>query len=290
MPKTHYKLDRSHARGRTERDKAREAEEVERYGFLTWRELLIVPIEKIEPRKVWNPPRIEKIREAIAKGRALPAISVYPNKGRYSYTIDDGIHRYNASIEAGFTHIPVIVNHVEEREPPKKKERRTYQEGEFVKFKVPQEGRWEIGYLYERVFGEVFVVIAGDRKEAEWLGDFDTSYFDDEVYITNLDPKVRENIMSHWYMNMDKTSSVQRVASAYLEQKTTRPSLFKMIRVGKAPDKVHEYVEQHKQQGYPEPYAWALAWSRYCKFSNPGSDSCKQKTYLKNQGKGKKKE
>ena len=46
------------------------------------------------------------------------------------------------------------------------------------------------------------------------------------------------------------------------------------------PDDVERYVEEHLEQGNDESYAWALAWSRYCEYKNPGSDHCKQNTYF----------
>ena len=42
------------------------------------------------------------------------------------------------------------------------------------------------------------------------------------------------------------------------------------------PKDVERYVEEHKAQGQPEGIAWALAWSRYCKYKNPGSKHCQK--------------
>lgn len=46
------------------------------------------------------------------------------------------------------------------------------------------------------------------------------------------------------------------------------------------PADVERYVKEHKDQGADESYAWALAWSRYCEYKNPGSDHCKQDVYF----------
>ncbi len=46
------------------------------------------------------------------------------------------------------------------------------------------------------------------------------------------------------------------------------------------PEDVDRYVEEHLEQGKDESYAWALAWSRYCEYKNPGSDHCKQNSYF----------
>ena len=42
------------------------------------------------------------------------------------------------------------------------------------------------------------------------------------------------------------------------------------------PKTVKRYVEEHKEQGADESKAWALAWSRYCKYKYPDSPHCKK--------------
>lgn len=51
------------------------------------------------------------------------------------------------------------------------------------------------------------------------------------------------------------------------------------------PKTVRRYVEEHLEQGAEEGKAWALAWSRYCKFKYPNSPRCKKDEYFKGQGK-----
>ena len=46
------------------------------------------------------------------------------------------------------------------------------------------------------------------------------------------------------------------------------------------PADVERYVQEHLDQGNDESKAWALAWSRYCAYKNPGSDHCKQNSYF----------
>jgi|11_taG_2_1085331.scaffolds.fasta_scaffold136520_2 hypothetical protein len=46
------------------------------------------------------------------------------------------------------------------------------------------------------------------------------------------------------------------------------------------PKTVERYVEEHLEQGNDEGKAWALAWSRYCEYKNPGSPRCKQDSYF----------
>lgn len=47
------------------------------------------------------------------------------------------------------------------------------------------------------------------------------------------------------------------------------------------PEDVYRYVEEHKDQGYEESKAWAVAWSRYCS-KHPNSDHCNQEEYFPN--------
>lgn len=46
------------------------------------------------------------------------------------------------------------------------------------------------------------------------------------------------------------------------------------------PADVERYVEETRESnpGYDEAQVWAVAWSRYCKYKNPGSDHCKKPT------------
>jgi hypothetical protein len=42
------------------------------------------------------------------------------------------------------------------------------------------------------------------------------------------------------------------------------------------PADVERYVQEGKDSGMDEGQAWAIAWSRFCKYKNPGSDHCKK--------------
>lgn len=48
------------------------------------------------------------------------------------------------------------------------------------------------------------------------------------------------------------------------------------------PADVDRYVKEMKGKdpSMSDDKAWAIAWSRYCKYKNPGSDSCKQDDYF----------
>lgn len=104
-----YKLDKGSAARETLRDKVEELSSAREYGFYIYHVLKLIPLTDIHPEAVWNDSRIESIREGIQAGVPLPAIHVSLNKD-HKYHISDGIHRYNASKEAGFTHIPAIVS------------------------------------------------------------------------------------------------------------------------------------------------------------------------------------
>lgn len=54
-------------------------------------------------------------------------------------------------------------------------------------------------------------------------------------------------------------------------------------RLKSAPSKVDKYYEEVKDGNpdYSEEKAWATAWSIYCKYKDPGSESCHQDEYFK---------
>jgi hypothetical protein len=55
------------------------------------------------------------------------------------------------------------------------------------------------------------------------------------------------------------------------------------------PKNVERYVQEGLDSGMDESKAWAIAWSRYCKYKQPGSPHCQMETseYFPNQGKKK---
>jgi hypothetical protein len=73
-----------------------------------------------------------------------------------------------------------------------------------------------------------------------------------------------------------KMASSVKVAARWLKQSKNLPK------------NVERYVQEGKDQGLDEGEAWAVAWSRYCKYKNPDSPHCKKDSpsdYLQNQGK-----
>lgn len=259
MSRSHYKVDQSYVKTRTRRDSEQEAEEAREYGYFSWKELEIVPLKDIVPEKVWKPSRLERIQQGIAQKKALPPVSLAKSeRGSYRYEISDGIHRYNASLLAGYTHIPALVTKYKDV-PHLKEELPTFEEGTYVKFRKKLDGRWEIGFLVENIFGTVFTVVAGDMKGAEWIGDFSSDYFEKEV-----DPPkaIKDHIQGHWFMS--KTSS----------------EILSKISKSDTPKTVKKYVDKFLDKGYDESYAYAMAWSIFCKYKYPNSDRCQQDSYL----------
>jgi len=122
----------------TQRDEAREL------GVYTKARLLLVPIRLIIPKPVWNPGRYEEVRRHIERGTPLDPLDVVDKGGKFD--IVDGIHRYNASKDLGFTHVPVLVEESvpapELYEPPEPEKRRL-RLGAWVKLREPS---W--GFLY----------------------------------------------------------------------------------------------------------------------------------------------
>jgi len=190
----HYKVDRSAVAAATRRDPEREAETSKLQGFYTYNEYVLVPLRQIKPEKVWKPRRLEAIQRAMAQGKALPPIRLA--KGGRGYVIEDGIHRYNASVEAGMTHIPALVSRLVET-PHLKQDLSIFAPGQYVRFREPVEG-WEIGYLVERAGRDLYVVVAGDARDADWVGDLHASSFE---AVVRPPAAVKNQIQSHWYLN-----------------------------------------------------------------------------------------
>lgn len=68
------------------------------------------------------------------------------------------------------------------------------------------------------------------------------------------------------------------------------PSVHKVALIHTAkdlPKNVERYVQEGLDQGMDESKAWAIAWSRYCKYKEPGSPHCQMNTseYFPNQKK-----
>lgn len=219
VPK-HYKIDQSDVRRRTHRDKSRELEEAKDLGFYSYTVMKVVPLSQIKMPPVWNQGRIDRIRKGLEAGKALPPISL---AGKHPpYEISDGIHRTNASKEAGYTHIPAYFTEVVERpdlyeEPEKEKPK--LRPGAWVKMRKPVQGyEWAlvIEYVSPRhwkgVRRHLYGLVGGDANTSDFIGDWMDSEFD-PVREGQVPRKVRETILANPFA--DHTPQ-KRVAARHL--------------------------------------------------------------------------
>lgn len=217
----HYRIDQAHVRRTTQRDKASEIEQAKEFGFYTYTVMKIVPIKKIKVPPVWHQGRIKQIREALTKRTPLPPIELHDAGGRYE--ISDGIHRTNASIEEGFTHIPAYFSVAVERpdlyeqpEPEKPK----LAPGTWVKFRDPKKNRerfpWAliVEYVGPRSWKgarrHVYGLVGGNNSHADWIGDWSDDQFD-PVRENQVPAKTRDRILDDHFA-MDFRKSATRVA------------------------------------------------------------------------------
>lgn len=69
----------------------------------------IVPIAEINVQAVWQSAKLDPLRKRIAGAAPIdPVLLGMGFNGKYE--IEDGIHRVQASIEAGYTHVPALVD------------------------------------------------------------------------------------------------------------------------------------------------------------------------------------
>lgn len=81
------------------------------------------------------------------------------------------------------------------------------------------------------------------------------------------------------------SSILVNLASEALKDQSSREVLAAISKSAKnLPPTVERYVKEHKEQGADEGKAWALAWSRYCQYKNPGSPHCKSDDYFHGRG------
>lgn len=76
------------------------------YGHFTLED---VPLSEVDIPPVWQASKSKPIKEALVEGKPLPPVRLVRGEDG-KLTIEDGIHRANAAVEAGHTHIPAIVD------------------------------------------------------------------------------------------------------------------------------------------------------------------------------------
>jgi len=79
---------------------------------------------------------------------------------------------------------------------------------------------------------------------------------------------------------LTETDDFDQLVDEFLELVDKRTISFLYEGETDIPKDVRRYYYEHLDQGKAKQYAFALAWSRYCKYKNPNSPRCKQKDYL----------
>lgn len=139
MARKHYKYDRRKLRTRND-PAVQEASKKQDGGYSVYR-IEIVPLRDIKVPAVWNPGRLSQALEHMRKGTPLDPIEA--TKIGSKWEISDGIHRTNASIEMGYTHIPVLTSDWIETPNelvPEEPEKQQLSLGAWVKMRKPYEG------------------------------------------------------------------------------------------------------------------------------------------------------
>lgn len=104
--KRHYRVDKRELR-RLNDKQARQDSKRTHGGYEQWA-IEIVPIKDIAVPKVWKPNRFAKALQWLKEGKSLDPIRL-SREGGGKWQIGDGIHRTNASMEMGYTHVPAYV-------------------------------------------------------------------------------------------------------------------------------------------------------------------------------------
>lgn len=215
-----YRLDKGDAARETLRDKAEELASAREYGFYIYHVLEILPLADIHPEAVWNDSRIEHIREGIRAGVPLPPIHVSLNKDG-KYHISDGIHRYNASKEAGFTHIPAIVSvykDVPEMKVQPEEEKPRLPVGSWVILRDPDRGVEPWAMIEEQLPSRtwngstrhIYGLVGVRRGKGDFIGDTWDNKFDPAM--THPPANIQKEVEG-WY-----GWPAHRVASTYLRK------------------------------------------------------------------------
>ena len=77
----------------------------------------MVPISDIKVPAAWHPGRLTNAASGVETRAAMPPVQLSEQPGMMKLHISDGIHRTNASMQAGLTEIPAIVNRIKTKTP-----------------------------------------------------------------------------------------------------------------------------------------------------------------------------
>jgi hypothetical protein len=115
--------------------------------------LALVPLTEIEIPSPWNQGRLANALRGIEEGKELPPVDLAKQEGSSKWAIGDGIHRTNASLQKGFTHVPAITEEwvpTPEKQAPEEPEKPLLAPGTWVKLKKRFEGSsygWVVEHL-----------------------------------------------------------------------------------------------------------------------------------------------
>lgn len=129
-------------------------EEQELLGGYTVHRLVLVPLTEIEIPPPWNQGRLANALRGIEEGKELPPVDLAKQEGSPKWAIGDGIHRTNASLQKGFTHVPAVTAEwvsTPEKRVPEEPEKPLLAPGTWVKLRKPFDGRlygWVVEYLH----------------------------------------------------------------------------------------------------------------------------------------------
>jgi hypothetical protein len=109
------------------------------YGGYNEYRIEVIPIRDIRVPKVWKPSRFEKAQKRIESGKPIDPIKAVRKGGHWE--IEDGIHRTNASIALGYTHIPVLTSTWVNTPDAGRKAKPVLKPDTWVKMNKPVDGR-----------------------------------------------------------------------------------------------------------------------------------------------------
>jgi len=93
------------------RDTNNESQYAYEYGCIEYSELSYIPLSKINIPKIWCQGKYDNVLNGIINKATIPPIMLDNPDENGKYTIIDGIHRSNASMDYGFTHIPCVISY-----------------------------------------------------------------------------------------------------------------------------------------------------------------------------------
>lgn len=146
--KTHFVIDNRRLADLNDRAGRRESMK-EDGGYYKY-SIKLIPVADIDVPPVWNPGRFDQALKHMKNGDKLDPIRARLDEKDGKWKINDGIHRANASIEMGYSHVPVFVEEwvdTPDKYVKPEPEKPQLAVGDWVKFKKPQFG----GFRYAQV-------------------------------------------------------------------------------------------------------------------------------------------